>query len=252
MTDHSSDPVVRWMFKHSSDPFTAGKRWITEHFQFGICMFDPSGLKERYARLVGWEGLWVNYWTETFPRVRSKVGGREEDMVEENDLALLQVGVAPEPAEMEPASSSVAPKSSNSPPPSSPPISLSVDSQTAPTKAEMKVLEKERRRAEKDSEKLVKQREKERRQAEKELAKLAKRRAKEEKGKEEKGRHFVVLPTGLGQVLGGGEHWEKVLVSGVEDEVAAHTGLFIRDQNLDYDGLVKRVGGRILAWCEDF
>lgn len=63
-------------------------------------------------------------------------------------------------------------------------------------------------------------------------------------------RHFIVLPTGLGRKLGGAEHWEKVVIGGVEDEVAAHCGLFIRGQNLDYDGLLERVGARIIHWCE--
>jgi hypothetical protein len=72
----------------------------------------------------------------------------------------------------------------------------------------------------------------------------------EKRNKVKLGHHFVVLPTGLGHVLGGGDKWEKVMIRGVEDEVAAHTGLFIRDRNLDYVELVERVGKRLLGWCE--
>jgi hypothetical protein len=34
----------------------------------------------------------------------------------------------------------------------------------------------------------------------------------------------------------------------VEDEVAAHCGLFIRAQNLDYDRFVERVGNVVKSW----
>ncbi|KAF8801097.1 hypothetical protein BYT27DRAFT_7342162 [Phlegmacium glaucopus] len=79
----------------------------------------------------------------------------------------------------------------------------------------------------------------------------------QEKNKQEKtqvlksGKHFIVLPNGLGLVLGGMDKWEQVLIGGVEDEVTAHTGLFIPDQNLDYEGLVERVKARVLVWCEN-
>ena len=38
--------------------------------------------------------------------------------------------------------------------------------------------------------------------------------------KQKKRRHFVVLPTGLGQYLGGLEQWEEVPIAGVNDEVS--------------------------------
>jgi len=65
LMSHSDDPLVRWARKHKDAPFSAGKRWILERFQFGSCMFDPVGLNSRYSRLVAWNGLWVNYWTQT-------------------------------------------------------------------------------------------------------------------------------------------------------------------------------------------
>ncbi|EGO01150.1 hypothetical protein SERLA73DRAFT_179241, partial [Serpula lacrymans var. lacrymans S7.3] len=45
-----SHPAIRWVNKHSDSPVDAGKTWIIEHFQFGSCMFDPSGLHERGAQ----------------------------------------------------------------------------------------------------------------------------------------------------------------------------------------------------------
>jgi len=74
--------------------------------------------------------------------------------------------------------------------------------------------------------------------------------AKAEREKIIPAHHFIVLPTGLGRCLGGGEKWEPIQIAGVHDEVAAHCGLFINGQNLDYDGLVDRVGMRVLGWCE--
>ena len=68
-SNYADAPIVRWLRTHSDDPWSAGKRWVVEHFQFGISMFDPLGLKTRYGQLVEWQGgLWVNYWTQTVPR----------------------------------------------------------------------------------------------------------------------------------------------------------------------------------------
>ncbi|KAG7445324.1 uncharacterized protein BT62DRAFT_897963 [Guyanagaster necrorhizus] len=209
LNSHADDPLVRWARKHSDEPFTASKRWLVEHFQFGSCMFDPAGLKARYTALVKWNGgLWVNYWTQTVPRVQEDAHVHEAD----NDVALLQTGMA--------ETLSITSSSSSSSLPSLGPWTTS----ETKTKTKTKV-------AKKDSGKhLKKQRDKE-----------------AKKGKI--GRHFIVLPTGLGRILGGGEKWEKVLIAGVRDEVGAHCGLFIRGQNMDYDGLVDRVSRKILGWC---
>jgi hypothetical protein len=66
-------------------------------------------------------------------------------------------------------------------------------------------------------------------------------------GKLRRARHFVVRPVDF---LGGVGKWEKVEIGGVEDEVAAHCGLFIPGQNLGYGEFVERVGTRVLGWCE--
>ncbi|KAJ7118407.1 hypothetical protein C8R43DRAFT_1036210 [Mycena crocata] len=244
LSAHSNDPLVRWVRKHSDEPFSAGKRFIVEYFQFGSCMFDPSGLKERYARLVAWPGgLWVNYWTQTLPRAPKEGEGEhahakliKEEEEADNDVALLQTGMA-SMSTVESADTSRSSATSQSSPS---PLSLTSDDSK-----DAKAADKERR-------KLEKAREKELKKIQKQRAKEEKQRAKEEKArnKPRPGHHFIVLPTGLGQILGGGERWEKVVIGGVEDEVAAHCGLFIRGQNLDYDGLVERVGKQVLGWCE--
>lgn len=66
-----------------------------------------------------------------------------------------------------------------------------------------------------------------------------------------KGRHFTVLPKGLGDRFGGMERWEQVDVEGVEDEVGAHLGLFSPVHNPRYECLVERVGRKIFEWCDD-
>ena len=279
-------------------------------------MFDPNGLKNRYGKLVQWQGgMWVNYWTQTVPKAaRTEKEKKKEEKEQEtaNDVALLASGIAdlemvdeagsversgegdvagngdvsgtagesvPEEGNVSgtadpPAYSSTADLTSSTDDTTtsaakSPTISAT-DAEppihTAPTKSEAKAalkseeklrkqLEKERVAIKKDAEKQRKQAEKDlenrHKEAEKDLQKAQKEEKKKEKDKKTQGtHHFIVLPTGLGQVLGGGEKWEKVLIGGVEDEVAAHTGLFIPSQNLDYDGLVERVGAKVLGWCE--
>jgi len=243
LSAHTDDPVVRWARKHSDAPFAAGKKWIVEHFQFGSCMFDVPGLKERYARLVRWDGLWVNYWTETLPRRKTDGAvvvetGSEKETYEErdrnNDAALLENGMT-EPSTPTPKPLPLSDATSDAPSetPDTPTIELDKAAQKAERKAAEKA-EKTRLKEEKNAEKALK-----------------KHREAEMKAKAIiPPRHFIVLPTGIGRVLGGSDKWESVIIGGVQDEVAAHCGLFIRGQNLDYDGLVERVGQRVLAWCE--
>ena len=210
--NYTDAPIVRWLRSHADEPWSAGKRWVVEHFQFGISMFDPIGLKTRYAHLVEWQGgLWVNYWTQTVRRhvqnqPTSGQGSRitmqtsTTESLLDNDNALLVNGI----------------------------ISGVSDEHTATEGTVSQTTHQ-------DIEKQTKEVEK---------SKL------KEKNKQEKGKHFIVLPRGVGHVLGGVDKWERVIIGGVEDEVSAHTGLFKPDQNLGYEDLVERVKARILGWCE--
>ena len=208
-----NESFARWLRKHADEPFTAGIRWIVEHFQFGACMFDPAGLKERYVKLVGWDGLWVNYWTETAPKKVNNGISHEENAGRDRlmndyvnlvgaDLPLLSAdsvsvsdGNIPEKPDMNSATALIA------------------------VGRETLIPEK-------------------------------KQPVKQDKERSIPARHFVVRPNRLCLSLGGEGKWEKVQIAGVDDEVAAHCGLFIPGQNLDYDGLVERVGKRLLGWCE--
>ncbi|KAG6844028.1 hypothetical protein H0H87_010493 [Tephrocybe sp. NHM501043] len=274
LSSHSEDPLVKWARKHADEPFSASKRWVVDRFQFGSCMFDPTGLKDRYSRLVSWQGgVWINYWTQTVSRPK---GGSDpivvQEVAENQDSPSRELTTtdssssllaSPPPPNPPPAYTEETPRQENeyfpavdsqrppplpprnstpslaaTPPPLPPRSSPVQDASTKPNvgtaRKAAKDLEKEQKRAEKLLQKEVKQLKK----------------AEKDKNKAKSARHFIVLPTGLGQVLGGGENWEKVLIAGVDDEVAAHCGLFIREQNLDYDGFVERVGQKVLGWCE--
>ncbi|KII91625.1 hypothetical protein PLICRDRAFT_38433 [Plicaturopsis crispa FD-325 SS-3] len=253
LSSHADDPLVKWARKHADAPFAAGKRWVVEHFQFGICMFDPSGLKNRYTRLVQWDGQWVNYWTETVPRgqrvigdgdtVRSGSGdgngvGVGEETAVDNDIALLENGTAA----LHTKDDTPSERSSDLPVPSSP-------THGPPTKSDAKAALKAEKSKEKAAQKAQKERDKAARKEEKAREKALKQ-AQKAQSKTHVARHFITLPTGLGRALGGSDKWESVLIGGVDDEVAAHCGLFIRGQNLEYEELVERVGSRVLQWCE--
>lgn len=216
-SNYTDAPIVRWLRTHADDPWSAGKRWVVDHFQFGISMFDPLGLKTRYAHLVEWQGgLWINYWTQTVPHTVQNQPASEQsshitmhtssttESLLDNDNALLVNGVIPSGVGEEHTAREVE----------------TTKSQTTSQ----------------DIEKQIKQ---------------TKTSKSKEKNKQEKGKHFIVLPKGLGQVLGGVDKWERVIIGGVEDEVSAHTGLFKPNQNLGYEDLVERVEARILGWCEN-
>lgn len=53
--------------------------------------------------------------------------------------------------------------------------------------------------------------------------------------------HFIVLPWTMGY------RWQGIRIAGVENEVEAHTGIFFKHQNFEYDSLVVRVGNFVLG-----
>ncbi|KAG8750975.1 hypothetical protein FRC14_008239 [Serendipita sp. 396] len=62
--------------------------------------------------------------------------------------------------------------------------------------------------------------------------------------------HFITLPSNSKHTGLCKNRWLKVPIAGVEDEVAAHCGLFFRHQNLEYDQFVERVGKLVRSWVE--
>ncbi|KAF4616889.1 hypothetical protein D9613_008585 [Agrocybe pediades] len=284
----NDDPIVKWLRKHADEPFSAGKRWITERFQFGSCMFDPADLKRRYTLLVEWGiggGMWVNYWTTTLPRAEQQLqGGSGRQLLSPspsivpNDYGAMTPASNASSQSEEWHSMNEALSVQNSheksdaqatlDQPEESPVFLSVPTKSEhkqqvkeaekarkqeekSQKQEEKQAKKEAERIQKEGEKVRKQEEKQMREEEKKIQKEEKARAKEEKKWNDKTvHHFVVLPNGMAQSLGGMEKWENVPIAGVEDEVNAHTGLFIPAQNLQYEALVEKVAAKVLGWCE--
>jgi len=46
----------------------AFRKETIEFFEFGICMFDPNGLMERYKKLEKWQGHFKAWWTIVPPK----------------------------------------------------------------------------------------------------------------------------------------------------------------------------------------
>jgi hypothetical protein len=230
-------------------------RWVLEHFEFGFAMFDYTDLWERYNKLEQWNGAWVNFWTETagHGETNKDSGGTQDGLWTERwstgDGHALVVG-----------------RSKGA-------VSPSVVIEDAFERAMKKATEKERKRRDKAESIRREKEEKLRLKAEKqeqERLRMERERAIRE-GREvppeieikptdadlpppsvqtctdnDKAgpQHFITLP------WTSKERWLKVKVTGVEDEVAAHCGLFIRSQNLEYDDFVARVGRVVLGWLQ--
>lgn len=252
---HSTDPFVVFLQKHSDAPVGAMSRWVVENFEFGFAMFDYTDLWERYNKLERWNGAWVNFWTETVGhgRTNEESGGTPDGKWTErwstSDGRALVVGrreVAVIP---------------------------SVVIEDEFEREMKKAAEKERKKRDKEEsirkqkeEKIRLKTEKEERarlQMEREQAIREGREVPPEITIEPKAssppsgsgqtsnndckegpQHFITLP------WSSKERWLKVKIMGVEDEVAAHCGLFIRGQNLEYDEFVARVGRVVLGWLQ--
>lgn len=250
---YSTDPFVLFLQKHSDAPVGAMSRWVLEHFEFGFAMFDYTDLWERYNKLERWDGAWVNFWTETVGQggTNEENGGTQDgEWVERwstSDGRALVVGRRGRA------------------------VSPSVVIEDEFERAMKKATEKERKRKEKEE--LIRKEKEEKLRLKAEKEEQERLRLEKEKAIKE-GRevppeirikpmdspppsgstptddcragpqHFITLP------WSSKERWLKVKVRGVEDEVAAHCGLFIRSQNLEYDDFVARVGRVVLGWLQ--
>jgi len=250
---HSTDPFVLFLQKHPDAPVSAMSRWVVEHFEFGFAMFDYSELWERYNKLERWNGAWVNFWTETVGQDESigeNAGAQDGKWVERwstSDGRALVVGGRGGA------------------------VSPSVIIEDEFERAMKKATEKERKKRDKEEsvrrkkeEKLqlkAEKQERERLQMERETAIREGREPPPEirtkptdsspsseqmssSNDRRSPQHFITLP------WSSKDRWLKVKVNGVEDEVAAHCGLFIRSQNPQYDDFVARVGRVVLGWLQ--
>lgn len=182
-------------------------------------MFDLPGLKTRYTELERWNGgKWVNLWTEV--PARSGSDGKKDEHGDE---------------EVKAEASGVIPHSTS----------------------EMPTMVEGEAEAAKESGDAQAQAAEARKQASASLRKQREREHTHPSSCSRPARHFIVLPhahnalTGTaaaGIHFGSREKWEKVVIENVEDEVAAHTALFNRSQNINYDELVEKVGRLIVQW----
>lgn len=218
---------------------TAMYRWVVEYLEFGFAMFDYGELWDRYKRLEKWNGHWINFWTVT----------DGEDVVEEGEPSR-----PPTPSISAPLSPrGLLPK----PPPG---IGTQFESEFE------KAMKKAANKRAKAQDKVVKAAAKAKAkatpvpelhieevspkdgQSSQELTRLPRSGSRSPSphhlSETEKiiARHFITLPwSSKGK-------WVKVKVAGVEDEVGAHCGIFIKNQNLEYERFVERVGDVVKAW----
>ncbi|EJD08409.1 uncharacterized protein FOMMEDRAFT_151266 [Fomitiporia mediterranea MF3/22] len=212
LVQHADSPFLRWLRKHADDPLNAMSKWIIEHFEFGVCMFDPPGLRERYMALERWKGNWVNFWTE----VPSRGIDKESDADQENPddsggEANTFSGALPNNTADFALIANAGEKASD-------------HASAKQRKAAGKALRKERAKEQDQS--------------------------KGKASTARPARHFIVLPHRRDACsdtfrFGSREQWERVPICAVDDEVGAHCGLFIRMQNPEYEKLVERVRSAI-------
>jgi len=87
---------------------------------------------------------------------------------------------------------------------------------------------------------------KEAKKAQQQAIKDAQARAKAEKkaNQPDEPHHFITLPFGVAKQ----NEWIRVKVDGVDDEVAAHCGIFFPAENSEYDWLVEDARERVERW----
>ncbi|KZT38422.1 hypothetical protein SISSUDRAFT_1046968 [Sistotremastrum suecicum HHB10207 ss-3] len=210
----SNDPFVKFIRKHNDDPFGAAKKEIVEHFEFGSCMFDPKGLMERYQKLEKWNGKWLNFWTRTIVHDHSGEDNPSKESSEESDIeSAASVGTD---SKDDGSHLQVRPEI----------VHQESSSSVTSTASSQQSIEHGHHR----HHHLVNE----------EKCRVVNCRTHP--------RHFIVLPFTNSKYY---SRWQLVEIAGVDDEVQAHCGIFIRTQNLDYEAFVERVGKVIIGWQQD-
>ena len=202
-------------------------------------MFDPKGLRDRYAALERWDGDWIAFWTVTVPRDSE---GREKHVAHNGDMEwdlnadTASVGNVLEVASATNSFSQISIHSQSSI------SSLEVTGKAAVsgprTKSEDKAMKKQAKVDQKLHDKELKS-----------LAKADRNHCKSDlKGlmkqlNTQSPHHFVLRPSSA-------QRWEQIKIHGAKDEVEAHCSLFLRDVNLEYDGFIRRVAEVTKGWID--
>ncbi|CAE6469591.1 unnamed protein product [Rhizoctonia solani] len=266
---------------------TGLKDGIVQIFEFGGCLLNPQGLIARYERLQKWGSDeeagpygrgWVNLWTTPVPsgtrspstrssspnlRSQSRLSFTLSPTPSQSSLnsgsfqsSLFQTmsynsSMATSFTSLESIHSDSGPESSTASslgrvPGSQPNGVLSVNGRRT-LRVREKDPEREPQEARRGEKRAGKERGARAKQAEKErkafLKAALKRRAQE--ADRESPNNFIVLPK-----RGTDHQWIRVPVVGAEDEIAAHCGLFFRDENPGYQQLVEDVGNIIRGFWD--
>ncbi|CAE7118253.1 unnamed protein product [Rhizoctonia solani] len=269
-------------FRDKHPGITGLKDGIVQIFEFGGCLLNPHGLITRYERLQRWgsdeeAGLygrgWVNLWTTPAPEGVTTTGGPAHSDPPRAGFQSFLSRLSPTPSGSSLNSSSFQsnlfqtlsyhpslctsitslesaypdPGFSGAELPNGPQecpssVATSVNEWTAP-----KVEENPIKEMRQDGKRLQKEKKVQGKKAEKERAKFLKAALKRriEEADRESSHNFIVLPK-----RGTDHQWIRVPVVGAEDEIAAHCGLFFRDENPGYQQLVEDVGNIIRGFWD--
>ena len=206
--------LPRKVLRRAEDPLGAITSWLVEHFQFGACLLDPVGIRERYKALEAWEGHWVNIWTEVPAKGKDRGLGGTAKAWEEEDKYVRGALPSNTADVLHFANAEKHASDSES------------RSRAKARKAAGKALRKERKK-------------------ERKPGSSSARPARhfivlpDVEGKRTESRRYGSL-----------ERWERFPILNVADEVEAHCGLFIRSKNPMYEKLVERVADVILDWSK--
>lgn len=214
---------------------------VMEHFAFGVIMFEPRELIQRYKVLEEWNMPWVNYWTVTIERTvmedpmdekpthvdsSGKDFSRVESPVPVGNYASigelyedLESAGRGEPSDR--TGSSQISHSSDASEHLKPPDGFV---RTSSNSSQQSIEQgKDSKHDTGDSGRSA------------------------PKPKVTKPHHFITTPSHHLHARSV-DKWEKVPVRGVKDEVAAHCGIFILSQNLDYTEFVENVATKVIGW----
>jgi len=254
-------------YSHDKHPISASYRWLSDYFEFGSAVIDREGLNERFTALTNWSGEWVHFYTHTvaeshdedtkyhitpylpsFPDFElPRIGSHEVETQPFHpelhaepvgdgsalEFDLFKAAAAKAKAKKKAKQKASWHKKDNNqhthlevppehrsseesvsinviPRPSSPTPSLRSSSSQYSLSRPPSIASEELPTTKQHSRKHF--------------------------------RHFIVLPRTLTL------QWQSVPIAGVDNEVAAHTGIFFRHQNLEYGSFVPRVGSHVLKW----
>ncbi|KAF8324251.1 uncharacterized protein EI90DRAFT_3019622 [Cantharellus anzutake] len=258
--------TFKFLSRHAHDkhPFSAAYQWVSDYFEFGSAVIDREGLNERFTALTKWGGDWVHFYTHTVPEgdegTKCSITSSFRSL---KSFELPHIGglkLETQPFHPEHHAGSAAEGSA-----------LEFDlfkAAAAKAKAKMEALSAKKNRSGQThlevpsperwpSEESTQFSDVSQRSTSptpstrSSSSQLSLSRppsiALDELPPKQPRKHlhrFIVLPLALTP------QWQSVPIAGVDNEVAAHTGIFFRHQNLEYDSFVPRVGSQRMSFAK--